>query len=83
MAPDPKAAEIIKRNGSGRIADRAARSKGWKPPRKIVLTGMGSLDAVKAAAPGVEFVVVNSTEEMVQHAGDADAIGSGDNVVCD
>ena len=55
---------------------------GWTSPRKIVLTSMGSLDTCKAAAPGVEFVVVNSTEEMVTQAADADAIASGDNLVC-
>ncbi len=83
VAPDPKAAEIIKEMGLAEAPTALREGKGWKPPRKIVLTGMGSLDELKAAAPGVEFVVVNSTEEMVRHAGDADAIGSGDNVVCD
>jgi len=83
VAPDPKAAEIIKAMGLAEAPTALREGKGWKPPRKIVLTGMGSLEELKAAAPGVEFVVVNSTEEMVQHAGDADAIGSGDNVVCD
>ena len=55
---------------------------GWKAPRKIVLTSMGPLDALQAAAPGVNFVVVNNTEEMVTQAADADAIASGDNMVC-
>jgi phosphoglycerate dehydrogenase-like enzyme len=80
--PDPKAAELVKQLGleEGPVALREL--PGWKPPQKIVLTGMGSLDALKSAAPGVNFVVVNSTEEMLKHAADADAIASGDNVVC-
>jgi phosphoglycerate dehydrogenase-like enzyme len=82
-AADPKAAEIIREMGlvEGPVALREA--KGWKPPRKIVLTQMGPLDALKAAAPGVEFVVVDGAEAMAKAAVDADAIASGDNVVCD
>jgi phosphoglycerate dehydrogenase-like enzyme len=81
--PDPKAADIIRELGLVE-ADSALRdTKGWKPPKKIVLSSMGSLDALKAAAPGVEFVVVNGADEMLAKVADADAIASGDNVVCD
>jgi phosphoglycerate dehydrogenase-like enzyme len=83
VAPDPKAAEIIKAMGLAESPTALRDAKGWKAPKKIVLTSMGPLEQLQAAAPGVEFVVVNSTEEMVKHAADADAIGSGDNVVCD
>ena len=80
--PDPKAAELVKQLGLEESPMALRELPGWKPPQKIVLTGMGSLDALKSAAPGVNFVVVNSAEEMVTHAADADAIASGDNVVC-
>jgi phosphoglycerate dehydrogenase-like enzyme len=82
-AADPKAAEIIREMGlvEGPVALR--ETKGWKAPRKIVLTQMGPLDALKAAAPGVEFVVVDGAEAMAKAAVDADAIAGGDNVVCD
>jgi phosphoglycerate dehydrogenase-like enzyme len=81
--PDPKAVEVIQGMGLAESATALRDSKGWKAPRKIVLTNMGSLDALKSAAPGVNFVVVDNVEQMAKEAVDADAIGSGDNLVCD
>jgi phosphoglycerate dehydrogenase-like enzyme len=81
--PDPKAVEVIRDMGLAESATALRDSKGWKPPKKIVLTNLGSLDALKAAAPGVNFVVVENVEQMAKEAVDADAIGSGDNLVCD
>ena len=81
--PDPKAVEVIRELGLAEASTALRDSKGWKPPKKIVLTSMGSLDALKALAPGVQFVVVNSAEQMAAEAADADAIASGDNLVCD
>jgi phosphoglycerate dehydrogenase-like enzyme len=37
---------------------------------------------LQAAAPGVKFVVVSNIDQMIAEVADADAIGSGDNVVC-
>jgi phosphoglycerate dehydrogenase-like enzyme len=82
-APDPRAAEIIKEMGLAEAPTALRDGKGWKPPKKIVLTGMGPLEQLQAAAPGVEFVVVSGVDQMVAAVADADAIGSGDNVVCD
>jgi phosphoglycerate dehydrogenase-like enzyme len=82
-AADPKAGEIIREMGLVEGPAALRDTQGWKPPRKIVLTQMGPLDALKAAAPGVEFVVVDGAEAMANAAVDADAIASGDNVVCD
>jgi phosphoglycerate dehydrogenase-like enzyme len=83
VAQDPKAAEVIKELGLTE-GDTALRdAKGWKAPKKIVLTGMGPIEALQTAAPGVTFVVVDSPEQMAKEAVDADAIGSGDNFVCD
>jgi phosphoglycerate dehydrogenase-like enzyme len=80
---DPKAAVVIQELGLPEGAKALRDSKGWTTPKKIVLTSMGSLDELKAVAPDVRFVVVNSPEEMAKEAADADAIASGDNVVCD
>jgi phosphoglycerate dehydrogenase-like enzyme len=82
-AADPKAGEIIREMGLVEGPAALRDTQGWKPPRKIVLTQMGPLDALKSAAPGVEFVVVDGAEAMAKAAVDADAIASGDNVVCD
>ena len=82
-AADPKAVEVIREMGLAEGPTALRDIKGWKAPKKIVLTSMGPLDALKAAAPSVEFVVVNGPEEMAKAAVDADAIASGDNVVCD
>lgn len=83
VAPDPKAVEIVREMGlvEGPVALRDI--PGWRPPKKIVLTSLGNLDAMKAVAPGVDFIVVNGPKEMASKAADADAIFSGDNVVCD
>ena len=81
-APDPQAAALVKELGLAEGAKPLRELPGWKAPKKIVLTPLGSLDALKAIAPGVDFVVVNSLEDMVAHAADADAIASGDNLVC-
>jgi phosphoglycerate dehydrogenase-like enzyme len=82
-AADPKAVEIVREMGLVEGPAALRDTKGWKPPRKIVLTQMGSLEALQAAAPGVEFVVVDGAEAMAKAVVDADAIASGDNVVCD
>jgi phosphoglycerate dehydrogenase-like enzyme len=83
VAQDPKAAEVIKELGLDESTQALRDAKGWKAPKKIVLTPMGDLAALQAAAPGVSFVVVDSPEQMAKEVADADAIGSGDNVVCD
>ena len=83
MAQDPRAAEVIREMGLPEGPSALREGKKWRKPRKIVLTSMGSLDELKAAAPGVNFVVVNGVEQMAKEAVDADAIASGDNLVCD
>lgn len=82
-APDPKAAQVIADMGLVESATALRDTKGWKRPRKIVMTSLGNLDALKAAAPGVEFVQVRNAEEMAAQAADADAVFGGDNAVCD
>jgi phosphoglycerate dehydrogenase-like enzyme len=82
-APDPKATEVIRELGLAESATALRDLPGWKPPKKIVLTALGSVDALKALAPDVQFVVVNGVDQMVKEAADADGIASGDNLVCD
>jgi phosphoglycerate dehydrogenase-like enzyme len=83
VAPDPRALEVIKEMGLMESPTALRDMKGWKAPKKIVLTGMGPIEELQAMAPGVKFVLVNGAEQMAKEAVDADAIGSGDNVVCD
>ncbi len=83
MAQDPRAAEVIREMGLPEGPSALREGKKWRKPRKIVLTSMGSLDELKAAAPGASFVVVNGGEQMAKKAVDANAIASGDNLVCD
>jgi phosphoglycerate dehydrogenase-like enzyme len=80
---DPKAAAVIQELGLPEGSTALRDVRGWKSPRKIVLTSMGSLDELKAMAPGLQFVVVSSADEMLKEVADADAIASGDNLVCD
>lgn len=82
VPPDPKAAAVIKEMGLPEADTPLRETKGWKAPKKIVLTSMGPLEALQAAAPGVKFVVVSNIDQMIAEVADADAIGSGDNVVC-
>jgi phosphoglycerate dehydrogenase-like enzyme len=82
-APDPKAAALIQDLGLVEAEVAMRDLKGWKLPKKIVLTQMGDVEALKAAAPGAQLVIVNGIDEMIAQAADADAIGSGDNLVCD
>jgi len=82
-AADPKALEVIRDLGLVESATALRDLPGWKRPKKIVLTRLGPVEALEAAAPGVKFVVVNSAAEMAAQAADADALFSGDSVICD
>ncbi len=80
---DPKTVELVRNMGLTEGPKALRDIPGWKAPRKIVLYPLGDLEALKAAAPGVEFVVVRSDAEMLAQSADADAILGGDNSVCD
>ncbi len=82
-AADPKAVELVKEMGLHESPKPMRELPGWRAPKKIVLTSLGSLDALKAMAPGVESAVDSGREQRAAAAADADAILSGDNVVCD
>jgi phosphoglycerate dehydrogenase-like enzyme len=81
--PDPQALEVIRDLGLVESPTALRDMPGWKRPKKMVLSRMGPIEALQAAAPGVNFVVVSNAAEMAAQAADADAIASGDNVICD
>ncbi len=83
IAATPQALDVIRDYGLVEAPTAMRAARGWKPPKKIVLTPMGPLEALQAAAPGVKFVVVRSAAEMAAQAADADALLSGDSVICD
>ena len=82
VAPDPKAVALIQELQLPEAPQAQRDQRGWKPPKRIVLSGAGfynaadpkSLAAWQAAAPGVEFVVVRGADEMVAQAATADAL---------
>ncbi|HLA73920.1 MAG TPA: D-2-hydroxyacid dehydrogenase [Steroidobacteraceae bacterium] len=90
-APDPKAVEAIKQLGLDEGATALRDLPGWRAPKRLVINMNGpvtanskqSLDALQAAAPDLEIVMVGSVEEMIAQAGTADAIAGGDDSVCD
>jgi phosphoglycerate dehydrogenase-like enzyme len=83
QAADPEAIAVIQDLGLVESTTAVRDLPGWKRPKKIVLTRMGPIEALEAAAPGVKFVVVDSAAEMAAQASDADALFSGDNLICD
>ncbi len=91
IAPDPKAAALIQELGLIESIAPLREQKGWKPPRRIVLSAAGpynpssaeSMQAMQAMAPGVEFIVTRTPEEMIANAASADALLGVDGLVCD
>jgi phosphoglycerate dehydrogenase-like enzyme len=90
-APDPKAVETIRQLGLDEGATALRDLPAWRAPKRLVINMNGpvtanakqSLDALQAAAPDLEIVMVGSVEEMIAQAGTADAIAGGDDSVCD
>jgi phosphoglycerate dehydrogenase-like enzyme len=82
-APDPKAVELIREIGLVEAASAPRDAKGWKAPKKIVMSSMGDIEVLKSMASGVQFVVVRNVDEMLAQVADADAVAGGDHMVCD
>jgi phosphoglycerate dehydrogenase-like enzyme len=88
---DPKAVALIQELAFPEAPKAFREQKGWKKPQRIVMSAAGpynptdarSLEAMKAAAPGVELVVVRGVDEMLAQAATADALLGVDNLVCD
>lgn len=89
--PDPKAVALIHELAFPEAPAALREHKGWKAPKRIVLSAAGpynpanpeTLAAWKAVSPGVELVVVRGVDEMVAQAPTADALLGVDNLVCD
>jgi phosphoglycerate dehydrogenase-like enzyme len=88
---DPAAEQVIQELGLLESAAPVRELPGWRAPKVFLLPYAGPfdirqpgvLDSFKSAAPGVEFVIANSSEEMIAKAPSADAIFGGDFFVCD
>ncbi len=88
---DPKAVALIQELAFPEAPTALREQKGWKKPKRIVLSAGGPynptdpkvLEAWKAVSPGVELVVVRGVDEMVAQAATADALLGVDNLVCD
>lgn len=88
---DPKAVALIQELAFPEAPTALREQKGWKKPKRIVLSAAGpynptdpkTLEAWKAVSPGVELMVVRGVDEMVAQAATADALLGVDNLVCD
>jgi phosphoglycerate dehydrogenase-like enzyme len=83
VPPTAEAIEVIRDYGLVESSSALRDMPGWKKPKKIVLTRLGPVEALEAAAPGVKFIVVNDAAGMAAQVADADALFSGDSVICD
>ena len=88
---DPKAVELIQELGLTESAVALRDIQGWRAPKRVIMytkTPLGNLsgpvgDRLRAAAAPVEFVTVDTVEDVIARAGDADAVIGGDDVACD
>ena len=91
VAPDPKAAELIKELGLAEGPTALRDVPGWKQPKTLLMISQTPLggtsqrlrDSLQSAAPGLEIVMVPNMDEFIAKARDADAVAGGDDVVCD
>jgi len=83
-AADPRAVAVIQELGLQESAVALRDIKGWRAPKRIVMSASGPLGgAPKIEIPGVEIVVVKNTDEMAAAVANADAIIGGDDSACD
>lgn len=91
VAPDPKVVALIQEFGLTEGPTALRDLPGWKPPKTLLMISQNPLggtsqrlrDALQAAAPGLEVVMVASMDEFIAKAKHVDAIAGGDDVVCD
>ena len=74
--PDPAVQIIIEEMGLRESATASRDLPGWSPPHKVVARSgpPGHLEALQAAAPGVEIVIVDSIEHARREAVDAQVV---------
>jgi phosphoglycerate dehydrogenase-like enzyme len=83
--------ETIRQLGLAESTTALRDLPGWRTPKKLVINMNGpvtassnqALDALRAAAPGLEIVRVENAAQMLTKVADADAIAGGDDTVCD
>jgi len=75
-AADPAVLALIDEIGLWESEVASRDLEGWSPPKKIVVRPFraDSLEDLQKVAPGVEIVLVNSTEQAIKEATDAQAI---------
>ena len=91
VAADPKAVELVHELGLVESPTALSELPGWRAPKTLLMlsqTPLGGVgqklhDSLQSAAPGLEIVMVDSTDEFVAKAADADAMVASDGVVCD
>lgn len=91
VAPDPRAAELVRELGLAESPTALRDLPGWKSPKVLLMIAQNPLggasqklrETLQAAAPGLEVVMVSSMDEFIAKAKDADAIAGGDDMVCD
>ncbi len=73
--PLPAAAELITQLGLVEANSPVREMPGWRPPRKVVVTGnVTAVAELQAAAPGAVFVVVRNARNPEVDVSDADVI---------
>ena len=74
--PNPAVQILIDELGLRESATAARDLPGWSPPKKVVIRNIESAgkEACEAVAPGVEIVLVESTEQAVRAVEGADAL---------
>lgn len=80
---DPKVVEIIRELGLAESPTALREQKGWKPPKRVLISGYGPLGETNVTGEGLQIISVANADEMVAQAANADAIVGVDNLVCD
>jgi phosphoglycerate dehydrogenase-like enzyme len=82
-AADPQAVELVRELGLLESTTALRDQKGWKTPKRVLLSTVGPLGETRVDGDGTyEVIRVKSIDEMVAQAANADAILGGDDMVC-
>ncbi len=77
QAPIASGAALVSRLGLEEADKPMREMPGWRVPKKVIVAGDVPLAELRAAAPGVEFVVVRNTANSEVDVSDADAMLGG------
>jgi phosphoglycerate dehydrogenase-like enzyme len=75
-AGEPATPALLAELGLEEAAQRVDQRPGWRRPQKVIVRALyfPGADALQQAAPGVQLAVVNTVEEAIEAAPDADAV---------